>query len=204
MPPDEITLHLVPGCIRLQKRDAVKQSPNVTHTALEHVIRNVLKNIGADDEVVPLSEWQVREVGKRAQPDVSPAAESAHDVRARIHAEVADARTETPKLRAPRSLARSDVQDRSYIAAKEVLGDAQDHAHLAAHGVRCMNSGTRFAVPPGEVRFVVGLTLGASRQCGRSHAGIDRKRGETGACALDARRVDGAVGDARIGRGVQP
>src|SRR4029079_7169529 len=107
---------------------------------------------------------------ERAEPDVPLLAVFRHHVLARIHADVANGRTQAPQLGAPASLARPDVEHGAQLATEEVFGDAGHHADLSANGLGRVDPSTRLAVPLVVVGFVVRLAAGGRRRWGRSHA----------------------------------
>src|SRR2546430_15985348 len=92
-----------------------------------------------------------------------------------VDAEVPNAWAHAPKLLAPHSLPRPNIENRPYLSPQKVLGDSHDHAHFTPHRIRGVHAGTRIAVPFDEVCFVIGLSFGERRQCGGDHAECDRR-----------------------------
>ena len=170
MPAGQIALHFITRRVRLQESHPVKQRGDVSYATVESGIWNILDDVRAHDEVIPAPQRERRQIFESAQTDVSPTPVSAHHKLAGVHTPIPNSWPQPPQLGTPCPLPRSDVQYGSYLSTQKVFGDAHHHSHLAAHRLWCMNTGTRIAVPFREVRFVVDLTIGASRQRGGNHA----------------------------------
>src|SRR5690349_20093956 len=109
------------------------QSGDVTYATLERGIGDVLEHVGADHEVVAMSEREGRQVLERTESYVAPLSVASHDVLAGIDADVSDSWAQTPEFGAPAPFSGSDVQHGSQIAAEKVFGRTDDHAHLSAN-----------------------------------------------------------------------
>src|SRR6478735_1441207 len=117
VPPFQVAFHLVPGRVGFQKCHTMDQSGDVTHATLERGIGDVLEHIGADHEVVAMSEREFRQVLERTEAYVTPLPMAGHDVLAGIDADVSDAGAQASEFGEPAPFSGSDVQHGSQIAA---------------------------------------------------------------------------------------
>jgi hypothetical protein len=115
--------------------------------------------------------WQILE---RAEPYVAALAVAGNDVLTRVDADVPDVWAQPPQLGTPTAFPGTDVQYGSQLAAEEVFGRTDDHAHLSADRLGDMNPGSRIAVPLLEVGFIVRFATGVCRRLGGHHAVVQR------------------------------